>query len=278
MERLVCDAVSDHHVHCNYSFDAEGSIDQYCQRAMRIGLLEICFTSHYDADPERIDHEGYMVINGQREPLSDDAIKAYLDDLKRAYREYGPAGVMVKSGLEFGYFDGCEKPISELLARFPLDYRLGAVHSIDGYCICCKDDAQKVFAKYTLEQLADKYFATLDKCAATGLFHCLAHIDIYRRYGLEYYGDEVMTIHRGRIEKVFETMRKNHVGYELNTSAIRHGLAEYYPCMDIVNLARETSTPMVAIGSDAHRPDQLALDFDPASAVAYELIPYTDEG
>lgn len=266
-------------MHCNYSFDAEGSIDDYCRRAMAIGLLEICFTSHYDADPTRSDHEGYMVINGQREPLTDETIRVYFDDLQRAYKEFGPAGVMVKSGLEFGYFDGCEKPISDLITKFPLDYRLGAVHTIeDDLCICCKEDAAKVFARNTLEQFADKYFARLDKCAATGLFHCLAHIDVYRRYGLDYYGEEIMTIHRGRIEKVFETMRRNNVGYELNTSAIRHGLTEYYPCMDIINLARATGTQLVAMGSDAHHPDQLALDFDPASAVAYELIPYVDEG
>jgi len=87
----------------------------------------------------------------------------------------------------------------------------------------------------------------------------------------------VMTIHRGRIEKLFETMGRHGVGFELNTSAMRHGHVEYYPNMEIVNMARRAEVPLIALGSDAHHPDQLALDFDAASAVAYELMPYVDE-
>jgi histidinol-phosphatase (PHP family) len=277
MKRLICDCVADKHIHPDYSFDAEGSIDDYCRAAVGIGLLEICFTPHFDADPARIDHEGYMIIDGRKTALSEDAVRHYMDNVRRAFSEYGQMGLTVSGGLEFGYFPGCEKLISELQSKIELDWNLGAVHSVDDLCLCEKEDAKKLFAKYTLEQLADRYFETLDRCVATGLFNCLAHLDIYRRFGLEYYGEEVMTIHRGRIEKLFETMNKYHVGYELNTSAIRHGHFEYYPHMEIINMARAAGTPLISLGSDAHRPGQLALDFDAAAAVAYELIPYVDE-
>lgn len=277
IKRLMNGPMADYHVHPDYSFDARGSIDDYCRRAVDINLREICFTTHYDADPSRFEQEGYMIIDGQKAPLSVEAVDHYLKDVKRANDEYMAAGVVVKGGLEFGYFPGCEKVVDELHSKFNLDYRLGAVHSMDEWCVCCKDDAQKLFGRYTLPQLADRYFETLDRCAATGRFNCLAHIDIYRRFGLAYYGEEVMTIHRGRIEKVFETMVRNDVGLELNTSAIRHGHLEYYPGMEIVNMARSAGVPLIALGSDAHHPDQLALDFDAASAVAYELMPYVDE-
>jgi histidinol-phosphatase (PHP family) len=269
--------VADSHVHPNYSFDAEGSLDDYCRAAYEIGLKEICFTTHFDADPGRIEHEGFMVIDGRNEKLTDDCIRHYLDDIKRAYEEYGRMGVTVRGGMEFGFFPGCEKLIADLQSRFELEYCLGAIHSVDNLCLCYKEEAKKLFSKYTLPQLADRYFETLDQCAATGLFDCLAHLDIYRRYGLEYYGDEIMTIHQGRIEKLFETMNMHDVGYELNTSAIRHGHNEYYPCMDIVNMARRAGTRLTALGSDAHNPGDLALDFDAATAVAYELVPYVDE-
>jgi histidinol-phosphatase (PHP family) len=275
--KLFCDAVADQHVHPDYSFDAEGSIDDYCRMALNIGLKEICFTTHYDADPARLDHEGYMMIKGNREAFSDDSVAHYLKDIKRARDEFWEIGVQVRGGFEFGFFPGCEKMIGELKNKFNIEYSLGAVHSIDGLCMCMKDDAEKLFAKYTLPQLADRYYEILDQCAAGGVFDCLAHIEVYRRYGQAYYGEEVLTIHRGRIEKLFETMNRHGVGFELNTSAIRHGLSEYYPNMEIVNMARGAGTRLMALGSDAHRPDQLALDFDAATAVAYELIPYVDE-
>jgi len=277
MQQLTSGAIADYHVHPDYSIDAEGSIDEFCRAAIDVGLREICFTTHYDADPVRIGQEGFMVIDGTREPLSDDCIRHYLDDISRANTEFGPAGLMVRGGLEFGYYPGCEEHIGEVQRTFPLHYRLGAVHSVGDHCFCCREEAPKLFAQFSLEKLADRYFELLDKAAATGLFDCLAHIDMYRRYGLAHYGEKVKTIHRGRIEKLFETMRTHDVGFEVNTSAIRHGLPEYYPSMEIINEARAHGVRLVALGSDAHRPDQLALDFDTASSVAYELMPYVDE-
>jgi histidinol phosphatase-like PHP family hydrolase len=47
--------------------------------------------------------------------------------------------------------------------------------------------------------------------------------------------------------------------------------------MEIINIARGCGVPIVAVGSDAHRPDDVAFDFETASQIAYELIPYCDE-
>jgi histidinol-phosphatase (PHP family) len=269
--------VGDYHIHPDYSVDAEGSLDDYCRMAFNLGLSEICFTTHYDVEPSRPDFESLMVIEGNKEKISDETLQHYFDNIGRVHMEYGGIGILIRSGLEFGFFDGCEKHFAKVQSKFPIHFRLGAVHSIDNLCICHRQEAAKLFSKMTLTQMADRYFEILDKCAATGLFDCMAHLDIYRRFGLEYYGEEINTIHRGRIEKLFQTMLMHDTGFELNTSAIRHGHMEYYPCMEIVNMARVAGVRLIALGSDAHRPDDLALDFEAASAVAYELLPYVDE-
>ncbi|MFH1699258.1 MAG: histidinol-phosphatase HisJ family protein [Candidatus Zixiibacteriota bacterium] len=276
MNAPMIELAADFHVHPDYSIDAEGSLDEYCQAALNGYVLELCFTTHYDADPKHPD-DSLIVIDGKKERLSDDAIGHYVKDVARVHEEYGMLGMMVRSGLEFGWFDGCEKELSRVIKKFPLDYKIGAVHTINGLCICCKDSAKKLFEKMPLDKIADNYFEKLYNCAGSGLFDCIAHIDVYRKYGLEYYGEEINTIHRGRIEKLFDIMKANEVGYEINTSAIRHGLSEYYPTMEIVNLAREKGVCLKSVGSDAHKPSQLALDFEVASTVAYELFPYTDE-
>lgn len=277
LPRLQQQAVGDFHIHPGYSIDAEGTLDEFCLAALSVGLSEICFTTHYDADPQNFDRDGIMVIDGQREKLSDDAVKHYLDDITRVHQEYGLMGLMIRPGLEFSYYEGCEKHFAELQAKFKLYFRLGAAHNIDGFCINDREDSAKLFAKYSAVQMADRYFDQLDKLASSGLIDCLAHLDIYRRFGTEFYGDEINSVHRGRIEKLFETMKANDVGYELNTSAIRHGHFEYYPTMEIVNAAREADVRLIALGSDAHGVNQLALDFDMAATVAHELFPYVDE-
>ena len=269
--------MGDFHVHPGYSIDAKGSLDEFCQWAFNIGLSEICFTTHYDADPALYDRDGIMVIDGKKEKLSESTVRHYLQDIARVHEEYGHIGLMVRGGLEFSYFDGCEKVFAPLQSKFNLHYRLGAAHNIDGLCINDKDDSSKLFAKYELGKLADLYFEQLDRLAGSRLVDCLAHIDVYRRFGTAFYGDEIYTVHRGRIERLFETMRASDVGYELNTSAVRHGHVDYYPTMEIINMARAAGVRLISLGSDAHCPDQLALDFNTAATIAYELFPYVDE-
>jgi histidinol-phosphatase (PHP family) len=100
---------------------------------------------------------------------------------------------------------------------------------------------------------------------------------LYRLHGRKYYGEDILKIHEGRVEPLLELMRDLDVGLEINTKAVRKGLPEYYPAMTIVNTARSLGARIVSIGSDAHCPEEVAYDFEMASAVAYDLYPYTDE-
>ncbi|MCK5125471.1 MAG: histidinol-phosphatase HisJ family protein [candidate division Zixibacteria bacterium] len=276
MEGPMIELAADFHVHPDYSIDAKGSLDEYCEMALTKRLLELCFTTHYDADPKYAADDAFMVINGNKEKLSDETLTHYFENIRRVHEEYGMLGLMIRGGLEFGWYEGCEAEVTRIKNKFPVEFSIGGVHSVDGLCLC-EESSKKLFKNMPLEKLADKYFAKLEKCAASGVFDCLAHIDVYRKYGLEFYGDDILTIHRGRIEKLFDTMIVHNVGYEVNTSAIRHGHPEYYPTMEIVNLAREKGVLLRSLGSDAHCPEQLGLDFEVASSIIYDLFPYVDE-
>jgi histidinol-phosphatase (PHP family) len=129
----------------------------------------------------------------------------------------------------------------------------------------------------SLESLINSYFELIVRAVGSGLFDAIAHLDLYKRFGLRYYGKEVSIIHRERIAPVFEAMVKHSVGMELNTSGLRKGAGEYYPSMDIINMGRKAGVSIAAMGSDAHRPEHLAFDFDTAASIAHELFPYCSE-
>ncbi len=270
-------AISDYHVHPNFSIDAEGSIDEHCRAALKAGLKEICFTTHYDNDPEYNSRDRSIVINGQPEPLSDTAIEKYIAALKAADKEYFPIGLAVRVGIEVGYFYGCEEGTARLFNRHQFDYKLVGIHDIDHVCFCSKKEAERCFREYDMDQFADLYFEQAKAAAECGLFDAIAHLDVYRRYGMAHYGEPLLKIHEGRIEPVFEVMARTGTGFEINTAAYRHGLNEFYPTMPIINLARSMGVPVRAIGSDAHRPEQVGQNLDMAAAVAHEIFPYTDE-
>jgi histidinol-phosphatase (PHP family) len=270
-------AMADYHIHPDFSIDAVGSVDEYCQAALDKGLAEICFTTHYDSNPSGAELERVMRIEGKIVPLSFDAVGKYVDTVRCAQDIYFPKGLAVSCGIEVGYYPGCEKHIENLFGKFAFDYKLAAVHEIDDICLCCQHRFESCLSRYSVDEMADKYFLQVENAVRSRLFDAIAHLDVYKKYGLRYYGDTVLTIHRGRIDPVFSAMVQTGIGIELNTSALRKGHREYYPSMEIINLARQAGVHISAIGSDAHRPDEVGFDFEGAAAVAYELFPYCDE-
>ncbi len=270
-------SLADYHVHPDFSFDAEGSVDDYCQKGLAIGLAEICFTTHYDDNPTTPEKERFIRINGQMHPHAIEHFQAYVDAVAEAHEKYYPMGLSVKCGIEVGYYPGCEERVQKLFEKYPFYYKLGSVHEIGEFNVCYRESVEQMSRKLELNDLADRYFDITAKAVDSGLFDSIGHLDMYKKYGLKYYGEDILTIHRGRIEKVFDLMKVKDIGYEINTAAIRKGHAEYYPSMDIINMARKAGVRMLAIGSDAHKPEHLAYDFEMAASVAYELFPYRGE-
>ncbi len=270
-------ALSDYHIHPDFSIDAEGTIDEHCRAALKVGLKEICFTTHYDNDPGFDHRVRAIVIDGRPEPLTDKAIEKYITAVKAADDEFYSFGLAVRVGIEVGYFPGCEEDTARFFDRHDFDYKLVGIHDIDRACFCSRHEAESCFAKYDIDKFADRYFELAKAAAESGLFDSIAHLDCYRRFGLAYYGNELLKIHEGRIEPVFEAMLKTGTGFEINTAAYRHDLDEFYPIMPIINMARSMGVAVRAIGSDAHKPEQVGQNLDMAAAVAYELFPYTDE-
>jgi len=263
--------LSDHHVHPDYSLDATGTIDQYCQRALELGLKEVCFTTHYDSNPVRKDEDPFMRIEGKIVPLSEENVKRYIEDVRRASKIYGPMGLSVKAGLEVDYAPHIEKDLRKNLAALDLDYILGAVHCLDHIAISASKEAKSYFKRKNIKQLCQEYYKVLCKAVNSGLFDAIAHLDIYRKYGLAFYGEEILTAHRGLVEPVFELMVGNDVGMEINTGVLRKGHNQFSPSREILNLALNMNVKITAYGSDAHKVKHLGKDLKEAYLLVEKL-------
>jgi histidinol-phosphatase (PHP family) len=262
---------SDYHVHPDYSLDATGTIDQYCQRALELGLKDICFTTHYDTDPERKDEDPFMRIEGKIVPLSEENVKKYIADVRRANEIYKPLGSSVKAGLEVDYAPHIEEKLRKDLALFDLDYILGAVHCLDHIAISASKEAGSYFKRKSLKELCQEYYRVLGKAVESGLFDAIAHLDIYRKYGQAFYGEKILTAHRGLVEPVLELMVENDVGMEINTGLLRKGHKEFSPGLEILNLALKMNVKITAFGSDAHTVKHLGKDIKKAYLVVEKL-------
>jgi histidinol-phosphatase (PHP family) len=264
-------AKSDWHVHPDYSLDATGTIDKYCQRAVELGLEEICFTTHYDSDPFRKDEDPFMRIDGKLVPLCEENVQIYIDEVKEAQKKYLRSGLRVKVGLEVDYAPHIQEELRHSLSSFDLDYVLGAVHCLDHIAISASNEAEKYFVKKNMEEMVKEYYDILKRAVTSELFDAIAHLDIYKKYGLGFYGGSILTFHRGLVEPVLEAMVEHDVGMEINTGVLRKGHREFCPGMEILKAAMQMGVKITAIGSDAHKIEHLGMGIEEAYRIVESL-------
>jgi len=268
VEPLNITGLADYHCHCDYSFDAVGTIDEYCSAALSRGLVEICFATHWDTSTISGSEDNVIRIQGELKPAIPDNLAPYVDNVRRAGEKFYPLGLSVKLGLEYGWFRGCEEAAASLKERYDFDHFLCGIHELDGLCFSCEECYPKCFSRYSVEALVDKYVVEIVTAARCGLFDCIAHLDYIRKYGEAYYGGELNTLlfERG-MPAVFEALKDSRTSLEVNTSAIRRHFNDYFPSTKIINAARRAGVDVRFLGSDAHAPDQVGYDFDAAAAL-----------
>ncbi|MCK4857070.1 MAG: histidinol-phosphatase HisJ family protein [candidate division Zixibacteria bacterium] len=265
--------VGDSHVHPDCSIDAEGSLRQFCEQALTVSLQQITFTTHYEITPAGRDKYGYFVLDGQRHEANPDSVKRYVDQVRAVGREFFPLGLKVLCGLEIGWHESIHDRLVRELPGFDLDLVIGSVHELGGVHFSAGAEGPDFFKTHSLDEWISEYFAAAEQIARSGLFNLLGHLDVYKRNALPVYGEKVKEAYRPYLPPLFRAMIEHDLALEVNTSGIRHGVGEYYPSMAIINEARRTGVTIAALGSDAHRPDQLALDFETALQLVYELLP-----
>ncbi len=274
LKPLPMEGVVDFHCHCDYSVDATGTVDQFCEAALQRNLAEICFCTHFDANPNTQGNVEYIRVKGKNLPATVENLAPYVDDVRTAAERFYPRGLSVKLGVEVGWYRGCEEAVAEMNKRYNFDYLLCGVHELDDICFCCRHSYEKCFSRFSAEQLAEKYFTEVIAAAKTGLFDTIAHLAYYLRSGLDYYGDKIRDAHKPFLSDTFSALIESGTGLEVNTSAIRHGLKSYYPPIEIINAARKAGVEVYYLGSDAHAPEQVGFDFEAAVA----LVPDTLRG
>ena len=280
LKPLPMSGVADYHCHCDYSIDAVGTIDEYCKAALKRNLAEICFTTHYDSNPNSATGENcdlLIRVKGEFKPTTPEALAQYVEDVRSAHDKYYPSGLSVRLGLEFGWFRGCEESVARLKEKYDFDYMLCGIHELDNICFCCSNQYENCFSRYSAEQMAEKYYGEVFAAVRSGLFDTIAHLDYYRKYGGMFYGDVINEVHKPYLDELFGLLKKHGTTIEINTAALRKGLNEYYPVTSIINAARRAGVEIHRIGSDAHAPDQVGFDFEAASALAPPFLAGCDD-
>ena len=246
----------DYHIHPAYSADAEGTLDMFCRAALDKGLREICFTTHLDSDPMRDD--SYVVVSGERVSAHDPSwFEDYGNHIRDLGDEYSHKGLNVRLGVEVDMYPGVLDDLPDAFHETEFDLVIGSVHLIDHKAISLKEEAFEIFKKYGLEQVGNIYFDVIKDVLKSRIFDILGHLDIYRRYGEDFFGPEIHSLWKPHIDELCRIMKAQGVGYEINTSSIRRGFLEPMPEGVIVEAMNDRGVNTVIVGSDAHQPSEV---------------------
>ncbi len=241
----------DYHMHTWLCRHADGMLEEYAQRAMTLGINEICFTPHVPFPGYRTGFFDNRLRMDIREfPLFEEAIQ-------RVRRRFPQLTILM--GVEAEWEDGVEEFLSGFLSAHAFDFVLLSAHFVSAW-----PENEWIFdfdhSAKPLNRRYRDYFQAIASGIRSGLFDGLAHLDLIKQPG-----KPVLATNRGDVEEVLALCRDRGMSMEINTAGLRKQIAETYPAPDIIRLALEAGVP-VTIGADAHQPSHVGLAFDRIAA------------
>lgn len=256
----------DYHLHPGVCIDAAPhDLQSYCRRAVDLNLREICFTPHLEVDPVRRHLDGFVRLDNNIHPMSDQVwLDRYFEELNICRGEFQHQGLGIKAGLEVGYVPGQEDRIATVLDSYPFDYVLGSVHCLNHVAISNSHESRVYYPGRNWQQVGKDYYEVLLHSVNCKLFDCIGHIDLYRRYGEQYLAADWGEIHRKYAGPVFKAMVNQGVGLEINTSSLRRGQREFHPNLSMFKAALEAGISTITVGSDAHCLEELGHGIEEA--------------
>uniref|UniRef100_UPI002631181F histidinol-phosphatase HisJ family protein n=1 Tax=uncultured Meiothermus sp. TaxID=157471 RepID=UPI002631181F len=221
---------------------AVGAPAEYVQAAKDAGLHGIVMTDHSPMpawfDPEVRMEQGELPF--------------YHTMMEKVRAEAG--GFYVGIGLEADFHPGTEYFVRRLRLQYEYDYLIGSVHHLG----CWPFDNPRYVAEFEERDTREiylEYFKLVVRAARSGLFHSIGHLDLPKVMGFRPSGGYVELA-----EEALQTIAGEGLALDVNTAGWRKKAAEIYPSAELLARASQLQIPVV-LGSDAHRPEEVAHRF-----------------
>lgn len=244
-----------HHVRCGH---AEGTLEQYIQHAVNIGLDQIGVSDHMPL--LHVDPASYLP--GMAMPMEE--LPRYFEEaseLKHKYR----GSIDVRVGLEGDYIEGYEEQIEQIVTQYPWDYVIGSVHFLGEWDITDFRQLSGWEARH-IDEVYELYYDAVRKAAGTGFYSYMGHLDVVKRYAPSHPTKD----HTDIIEETLQTIRDKGLAIEINASGLRMTVNETFPSRAILERCNAMGIP-VTLGSDAHQPERVGQFLDRAEALLKEV-------
>lgn len=245
----------DFHIHSYVSFDSQSDPLEVCAAAVKRGLKEICFTDHYDENPDPM---------GLCYRFSIEAYNAAYDNLSYP-------GLRIRRGVEVGLTADNQDFVRQLLSLRDFDYVIGSSHFVDGL-----DPYESRFweGRTPRASIARYLEATLETVSRQEEFDVLGHLTYPSKSPCNPTGQPALySDHREVIDEILRVLIAKGKGMEINTSGVDR-VGVFLPDEAVVRRYHQLGGEIITIGSDAHTPDRVGQYTDRATQLCREVFGY----
>ena len=232
----------NHTTRCNH---AEGTVDEYIQRAIALGIDIYGFSEHAPMDFD----EGYRLAFEEMSDYENDILTA-----KEKYKE----DIDIRLGYEVDWLPG---HMDERVINAKVDYLIGSVHFIDKWSF---DNPEFIggWESRDVDEIWEAYFEATEAMAKSGNFDIVGHFDLIKVFKFLPKQDV-----RLLAAKALKAIKESGMVMELNAAGLRKPIGEIYPSRVLLEEAYALGIP-ITFGSDAHAPDQVGYGYEEAVTLA----------
>jgi histidinol-phosphatase (PHP family) len=222
-----------------------------CERAIALGLPELCFTEHLDFN---IDDPGC----GYFQP------DAYFAEVERCRACFG-SQLTIRAGVEISEPHRFPAEAAAVRDAWPFDFVIGSLHWVGAELTLLPE----YFVGKDEVAAYDAYFTELAEMVNVGGFDVVGHLDVLKRAGYDVHGHSYdMPRHAAVIDATLRACVTRGIGLEINTGTLRRTVEETSPPLAILRRYRDLGGEILTLGSDAHTADALTHGFDLALDLA----------
>ena len=239
----------NHTVLCNH---ATGSVDDYIEKAIELGINEYGFSCHA---PMNYDSKYRMKLEEKV------IYEKWINDAKEKYKDK----IKVLLAYEVDYLNGY---VLDEILNSKVDYLIGSVHFLQNKNELWGFDNPEfigVYASVDIDKVWTDYFDAIKSMAKTNSFDIVGHLDLIKVFRFLPKKD-IRIIAKEALREI----KKSNMVLEINPAGLRKPISETYPSRQLLEEAYSLGIE-ITFGSDAHSVEHIGFGYEHSINLAKEI-------
>lgn len=240
----------DLHNHTTLCNHADGTVEEYIQRAIELGIDFYGFSEHA---PMKNFEDGYRLVLNKK-----DFYEKLILEMKNKYKD----SISILLGYEVDFIDG--NYLLDEVINSKVDYLIGSVHYLGKWGF----DNPEFISEYKnrdINKIWEDYFYAIELLAKSKKFDIIGHLDLIKVFNYLPTKDIKMIA-----KKAIREIKKSNMVIEINAAGFRKPIKEQYPSIDLLELSYELDVP-ITFSSDAHSVNQIGFEYEKCTKIAKNI-------